>query len=728
MARLPALLRFILRNTDLFPADHLARFLDLPESSVHGWISALGLPRMRQMDAHRVFPIALRRNHDLLSEQDIARLLEMPLEYCAKLAQEMDFLDIKLGPRPSDLPTIDAAAPAVSEAAEQFRERCAVFFEDYQKWESPFAFVDALALEEQWDPGSGTPRTTTPAVRIMGSYTGSHGDFLMTGEDYYNEGILSRLRNRGVNAAWMPGLLRDLAPSRVFPEFGEGHEVRLENLRRQVKMAAMYGVRLFLYLNEPRFVSESLFAERPTARGMPAPQAGHYGMCTSDEWVRDWITEAATFLFRSVPDLGGVILITASENETNCYSHPRSDGSSYDGLGLYGGGTAMCPRCKARGAGPVLSDVAVLMSRAARAARSSAQVIQWLWGWDLALPIEALREAAARLPSDVSVMIDWAKDTRFSLFGKEAVIGEYTLARVRPSDYAVSLIKVAKDSGHRVFSRCAVSTTVEMNALPYLPVMLNVQRLLEEHRKHGLDGVFGCWIFGAYPSRNMELLAHIDDDQPATTLARKYYGSGADEALAAWRAFSDAMDCYPSVVSVLYLSAVNPGPGLRFSLEPEPWRHGMVAMASERIEEISGPLGAEVMIRAFRATAEGFQRGIEHLDRAIALSDRPEWHEENTRDRRICEACMRHLVSAANYSEFIVIRDRWLADRANPDLTTRMAAILAEELENARGMLCLTTADSRIGYEGAIGYFYTPVELVEKIFELEASIDELKLD
>lgn len=44
------------------------------------------------------------RNHDLLPEEEAARLLDMSVEACRKLALEMDFLDIKLGGRPDALP------------------------------------------------------------------------------------------------------------------------------------------------------------------------------------------------------------------------------------------------------------------------------------------------------------------------------------------------------------------------------------------------------------------------------------------------------------------------------------------------------------------------------------------------------------------------------------------------------------------------------------------------
>jgi hypothetical protein len=85
MAKLSALHRFLIRNAELFPPAHLARFLGVPEPRVREWMGAIGLPDMKLIDKERIFPLVLRRNHDLLSEEEIARLLDSPLEIIEKI-------------------------------------------------------------------------------------------------------------------------------------------------------------------------------------------------------------------------------------------------------------------------------------------------------------------------------------------------------------------------------------------------------------------------------------------------------------------------------------------------------------------------------------------------------------------------------------------------------------------------------------------------------------------
>ncbi len=712
MKRLYPLQQLLIRTHGLVSDTRLADYLEISEDELDSLREPLALPEMEMEQPDRAFPIVMRRLHDLIPEQQIAYLLDLSLEECRQMALDMDFLDVKLGARPDAYPQITLDDAGLDEAAESFVSGCCDQLRLIQNGERPFAFLKELSIEEPM-PTPAPVSDSCLDFRMMHSYTGSHGDFLLHGDEFYNAGILSRMRNRGVNAGWMPALLRDMAPTEIFPEFGHGHETRIANLRLQVAKAAQYGIKLFLYFNEPRFMPEAFFEAHPEARGMPSPQPGYYGMCTSNEQVREWMQQSVAYLFEAVPELGGVVLITASENSTNCYSHRAATDPN------------ACPRCAARGADAALSDCANLMAAGIEQAGSKAEVIQWLWAWDGMLGEEGTLNAVDLLRPEIRVMVDWAKNTPYELFGEKASIGEYTLAYVKPSEFSQRVIAKLRSQGRKVLSKCALVSTVEMNALPYLPVMMNAQKLLTEHVQRQMDGLLCCWIFGAYPGRSMELLAHLSDAQPAQALASKYYGTAADHALKAWQCFSDGMANYPTVVPVLYFSAVNPGPGLKFPLTPEPWRWGMVAMATERLAEASHPFSPEVVIKGFRKLAESFAEGLKHMADAVRLADRPEWAEENQRDLGICQACWHHFNTAANYAEFILTRNRWLSNPEDAGLRVEVRGLLQAELQNAEGMLPLASADSRMGYEGSIGYFYTPMEIVEKIHDLRCSIAEL---
>src|SRR5690606_11681386 len=103
-----------------------------------------------------------------------------------------------------------------------------------------------------------------------------------------------------------------LAPSKTFPEFGKDGERRLEALAGIVERASRFGIRVFLYLNEPRSMPPEFFEGREEMRG--AESRGYFAMCTAHPAVREWIADSLAHVFERVPGLGGVFSITMSEN------------------------------------------------------------------------------------------------------------------------------------------------------------------------------------------------------------------------------------------------------------------------------------------------------------------------------------------------------------------------------------------------------------------------------
>ena len=192
----------------------------------------------------------------------------------------------------------------------------------------PFVPKGTLRRETAWDP------------RYLYSYLALFGDPLLEEDiDPFPGAYLEALGRAGINGVWMHSLLSTLAPSTEFPEFGKDWEKRLRRLNSLVEHALGFGIRIYLYLNEPRAMPPSFFDRHPDIKG--SPDRDFFAMCTSVPRVRRWIADSLTHVMRQVPDLGGWFSITMSENHTNCFSHggswgreaPRADG---------------CPRCSQR--------------------------------------------------------------------------------------------------------------------------------------------------------------------------------------------------------------------------------------------------------------------------------------------------------------------------------------------------------------------------------------------
>src|SRR5690606_35988059 len=144
------------------------------------------------------------------------------------------------------------------------------------------------------------------------SYFTVFGDALLDPAiDPYPDRLLAEYAECGVNGIWMHVVLRQLAPGGPhFPEWGDRHEERLANLRKLVERARRHGIRLYLYINEPRAMPKEFFAKHPDLAGGTA--VGLTSVCTSDPRTRQWLHDSLRHVFTEVPGLGGVFTITAS--------------------------------------------------------------------------------------------------------------------------------------------------------------------------------------------------------------------------------------------------------------------------------------------------------------------------------------------------------------------------------------------------------------------------------
>ena len=155
--------------------------------------------------------------------------------------------------------------------------------------------------------------------RFLYSYFALYGDPLMEpAADLFPDAYLERLARTGINGIWIQGVLNTLAPSKIFPEFGAGAEIRLANLNALVRRAGKFGVKVYMYLNEPRAMTPSFFANHPDMKG--ASYGGLNAICTSVPAAREWIASSLAHVCQRAPELGGIFCITMSENLTNCFS------------------------------------------------------------------------------------------------------------------------------------------------------------------------------------------------------------------------------------------------------------------------------------------------------------------------------------------------------------------------------------------------------------------------
>ena len=701
---------FVWRNWDVVEPARLASVLDTSVENVTALARSMGLPPARPIppgQEARLYVTTIRRNWHLLPYDQLLALLGWSAGRLADTLREDDFLYIKLGSLKPACPPLRYAEPTA-----EARERAAAIrrvVEDVfggeilEPGQARFAFVEAF---RRADPTRAPPPLAAAGLRFIYSYFGLFGDPLADrDQDPYPDGLLQRLRELGVNGVWMHTVLRTLAPSDTFPEFGAGHAERLANLRRLVDRAKAHGIAVYLYINEPRAMPAGFFKDRPGLQG--AREGDHHAICTSAPEVRQWIEDALAHVFRSVPGLGGVFTISASENLTNCASHGRH---------------ADCPRCKTRKPAEIVAEINAAVEAGVHRGSPDARVIVWDWGWGA-----WAGEAIARLPKSVSFMSvsEWSKP--IARGGVETTVGEYSLSAVGPGPRAAAHWALARQAGLPTVAKVQVNNTWELSAIPYLPVLDLVAEHCGNLAAAGVDGLLLSWSLGGYPSPNLEVASRFNRSPPPAKeavldeVARTRFGpDGAPHARKAWTAFSDAFREFPFHIGVLYTAPQQFGPANLLFAKPTGYHATMVGLPYDDVKTWRGPYPAGVFADQFTKVAEGWKAGLADLEKAVKTAP-PERAGDAQAELRFAEAAQLHFRSVASQARFTTARNALLArdGAVAPEQRTarveEMRQALEDEIAAARRLFTLTREDSRIGFEASNHYYYLPLDLVEKV-------------
>ena len=707
---------FVWRNWQLVEPERLAAVLGTTADNVTELAVSMGLPRKvsvpREM-LERGYITLVRRNWHLLPYEQLTQLLGVSPGELAFRLREDDVLYIKLGalkPRCEPLVYREPNSAARQRAAEikslvqrQFGERL------NQPAEPRFGFVAALSQVENPQPAS-SQRNSNERLRYVYSYFAMFGDPLADPKlDPFPDGLLARLSALGVNGVWLHTVLRQLAPGGAdFPEFGAGHEARLANLRQLVRRAKRFGIDVYLYVNEPRAMPQAFFEHRPEMAGV---QEGEYvAMCTSDPRVRRWVGDSLAYVFREVPDLGGVFTITASENLTNCASH---------------GQRQSCPHCAHRTDAEILAEINTVISDGVHRAAPAAKVIAWDWGWN---GHGDARDTIAQLPNSVWLMSVSEWSLPIERGGIKSEVGEYSISAVGPGPRATRHWGYAKQRGLKTVAKVALNNTWELSAVPYLPVLDLVAEHCERLAKADVDGMMLSWSLGGYPSINLELAQQFaarpapDASTALQAVAEHHFGSRAAPLVRqAWTKFSRAFQEYPYSGAVLYSAPQQMGPANLLYGQPTGYSATMVGIPYDDLNGWRGAYPPQVFAEQFQKVADGWAEGLVDWEAAQSLVP-ANLRAAAAADLRVARAAHLHFASVANQARFVMARDALLAAQKSADtdnLRRELIAILDREIDLARSMFELSSTDSRLGFEASNHYFYVPLDLVEKVINCD---------
>jgi hypothetical protein len=709
---------FVWRNWQLVPAPRMADVVGASAEDVVRLGRSMGLagpPRITAEQQRRAALTIIKRNWHLLSYEQLLLLLGWTAEQMSFTLREDDFLFVKLGNLKPQCEPLQYHPPD-ARTCKRARAIAGILRAEFAKGvgepEQPlFEFVKELSQPPK--PAAVRPAGTSAfSPRFCYSYFALYGDPLLDPTlDPYPDGYLARLAVAGVDGVWLQAVLTRLAPFPWDARQSNDYAARLKNLRLLVERARRHGVRVYLYLNEPRACPVSFFATRPNLKGVAEGEFA--ALCTSVPEVRKYLVAAVESICRAVPGLGGFFTITGSENLTNCWSH--------------GNGKA-CPRCGRRSPAEVITEVNGAFCEGIRRAGNGQALIVWDWGWH----DDWVESIIARLPKESRFMSVSEWGMPIDRGGVATTVGEYSISTIGPGERARHNWEFARARGLRTVAKVQCGNTWELSAVPYIPALANVARHAANLRRQGVNGLMLGWTLGGYPSPNLEVVAEMgitsaDGGTPApdsamARVAQSRFGKDlAPQVVRAWQEYSEAFSEFPFHGSLVYRAPLQVGPANPLWAEPTGYHASMVGFPYDDLDAWRAVYPPDVFIDQFEKVAAGFEHAHANMAAAFQACRSHLTLEQRAvalQELSVGEAAAIHFRSVANQARFVIARHH-LKEAKTPgsvqSARAELERLLRAEIQSARQLHDVQSRDSRIGFEASNQYYYVPVDLAEKV-------------
>lgn len=672
----------VFRLYETVSEERLAKALGTTAETVRSAAAAMGLPPQRSTDSWetRGYITTIRNAWHLLPYDQLLILLGRTEEELAALLKDEDFLIVKLGAKPFCEP-VRYTPPTAEEQRllDGIRETVTGITPDLFSGVPPFAFFEDAPTDRD-----GAPTEKADGLRLIYSYCGLYANVLDADVALsYPDALLASYRAAGINAVWLPVVLYQLVPFPFDESYSEGWEKRQERLRTLIARANGYGIKVYLYLNEPRSMPLPFFEKHPELYGRTE---GMYGsLCTGVPAVLDYLRYAVRTLCTAVRGIGGFFAITCSENLTHCKSR-RAD--------------VPCPRCADTPVYKLVSDVLIAISEESRAVDPSIRTVAWTWAWESFMPMEDLRRCIELLPKEIVILCNSEVRKPFTIGGVSGKVSDYSMSIPGPAPLAREIWSYARETGHEVAAKVQVNVTWECSTLPFLPVFDLIREHMAGLRETGVGHLMLSWTLGGCPSPNLKIASDALEDpseERYRAFLRAEYGAYAESVEQAARIFSDAFREFPFHINTLYNGPQNAGPSTLLYKEPTGFRSTMTGYAFDDLDAWRSIYPRDVFVGQLRLLSEKWREGL------ALVESMPENDFKET-------AYGGYVLFRSSYlqSHFIALRDGGAS-------AAELLPIVKEERELALLMYSLMQKNARFGYEAANHYYFSKAQLLEKV-------------
>ncbi|MBQ7378890.1 MAG: hypothetical protein IJW70_04330 [Clostridia bacterium] len=670
----------VFRLWETVPAARIAYALNLPREEITKAAHDMGLPLQCVAPdwETRGYITTIRNAWHVLPYESLLRLLDWDEDKLATVLKEDDFIGVKLGNfkpycEPITLPVLNEAQ---KQQLAQIRQLMQTHFADLFEGEAPFTFFRAVQKGK-------APVQKAQGLRMIYSYCGLYATALEHDISLsYPDTLLAMYRDLGVNAIWLPAVLYQIVPFSFDESYSEGWQQRQERLRELIAHAGEYGIKVYLYLNEPRCMPNAFFDAHPELVGRR--DADYSALCTQNPAVMEYLRSAVRTLCSEIPGLGGFFVITCSENLTHCKSKMSGE---------------ECPVCRDIPIERLVAQVLCAISEESRAVDPSIRTIAWTWAWDDYMTEQQMKNCMDLLPSEIVIQSNSEALMPFERGGVSGHVRDYSISVPGPAPLAKRVWEYARARGHQVCAKVQVNASWECSTLPYLPVFDLIREHMTGLREAGVEHLMLSWTLGGYPSISLKIASECLQDpseQAYLWLLEQEYGEYANAVRASAKAFSDAFRHFPFDLRSLYFGPQNPGPSNLLYPSPSGYIATMTCYSYDALDTWRAIYPREVYLDQWRKLSEGWHAGVQ------MLKDMPDCEY-----KQMAKAANAIFASCYAQVQFILAREQ--GD------TALMQQIAAEEMQNALDLYALMQKNPHIGYEAANHYYYNKGMLAEKV-------------
>ena len=555
---------------------------------------------------------------------------------------------------------------------------------------------------------------------------------LLDDYDYYPDAYLDRIMHDRLNGVWLTMYLNDM-PCSFFPERGKEAPALLNKLQNVVNKCARYGIKVYLYMAEPRIFRDHAwksgtageFARHPELGGHRNPD-GSVNFCTSSPAGQQYFRETLGHIFSTVHGLGGVINIMCMESAMPCaiwnlYEHIQK---------------CNCLLCGNRSAQELFCEIASIMSDTIRKYEPDAAFFGWFYEslhTENGPEHKIRKEIVKAWPENAHVMLNIETGGHNVQLGKDHIVQDYSLSYAGPSEYFMDFASERPSFAAKIQTGCSH----ENASVPYLPVPGILYERYKNLRKINCSAVMQCWYFGCAPGMMNRAAGRLSFDPfPETEeeflleLARPLWGEMAQTAAMAWKKLGNGYRYFPENLlfkwfGPLHNSIVTPWYLYPADLPIAPsYTQAFPKNSGDRFGEY---FGYEHTLDEICQLNKLMEASAQESAVLIAKAAKT---EKQKLEARLNEAIAIQTSSTRRLFDFYKAREEMICFRK--DHKAWMHQLLAEEIKDTLRMAELCEQDFRLGYHAEVeSYLFFPEKLRARALllqECDAEIDSFDYD